>query len=56
MRMSGIATATAKLVKKVNEAGLNVRIASTRKTAPGLRYFDKKAVSVGGGGVACPGG
>lgn len=48
-RMSGIATATRKLVKKVREAGLNVRIAATRKTAPGLRYFDKRAVIIGGG-------
>ena len=49
MRMSGIATATKELVKKVRKAGLNVRIAATRKTAPGLRYFDKRAALVGGG-------
>jgi len=49
MRMSGIATATRNLVKKVKGAGLDVRIAATRKTAPGLRYFDKKAVVIGGG-------
>jgi nicotinate-nucleotide pyrophosphorylase (carboxylating) len=49
MRMSGIATATEKLVKKVRDAGLDVRVAATRKTAPGLRYFDKKAVMLGGG-------
>lgn len=49
MRMCGIATATRRLVRKVEEAGLNVRIAATRKTAPGLRYFDKRAVVVGGG-------
>jgi len=45
MRMSGIATATRNLVKKA--AG--IRIAATRKTAPGLRYFDKRAVEIGGG-------
>jgi nicotinate-nucleotide pyrophosphorylase (carboxylating) len=49
MRMSGIATETRKLVKKVQDAGLSVRVAATRKTAPGLRYFDKRAVTVGGG-------
>ncbi|MEM1585888.1 MAG: carboxylating nicotinate-nucleotide diphosphorylase [Candidatus Bathyarchaeia archaeon] len=48
-RMSGIATETRNLIKKVKEAGLNVRIAATRKTAPGLRYFDKRAVMIGGG-------
>jgi len=48
-RMSGIATMTRNLVNKVGEAGLKTRIASTRKTAPGLRYFDKKAVSIGDG-------
>jgi len=49
MRMSGIATMTRRLVKMICEAGLNVRIAATRKTAPGLRFFDKKAVLIGGG-------
>ena len=49
MRMSGIATLTRKLVKMIREAGLDVRVAATRKTAPGLRFFDKKAVMIGGG-------
>ena len=49
MRMSGIATATRRLVEKVREAGLKTKIAATRKTAPGLRYLDKRAVEVGGG-------
>ncbi len=49
MRMSGIATATRRLVEKVQSAGLDVRVAATRKTAPGLRYFDKRAVAIGGG-------
>jgi nicotinate-nucleotide pyrophosphorylase [carboxylating] (EC 2.4.2.19) len=48
-RMSGIATATRKLVEKVQRAGFKVKVACTRKTAPGLLYFDKKAVLVGGG-------
>jgi len=48
-RMSGIATATRKLTEKTKKAGLKTRVACTRKTAPGLLYFDKKAVLVGGG-------
>lgn len=48
-RMSGIATITAKLVHKIHKAKLKTIIACTRKTAPGLLYFDKKAVSIGGG-------
>ncbi|MEM3788790.1 MAG: carboxylating nicotinate-nucleotide diphosphorylase [Candidatus Bathyarchaeia archaeon] len=48
-RMSGIATATRKLVEKVRKAGYKTIIACTRKTAPGLLYFDKKAVFLGGG-------
>ncbi|MEM2849166.1 MAG: carboxylating nicotinate-nucleotide diphosphorylase [Candidatus Bathyarchaeia archaeon] len=49
MRMSGIATETGALVEKIRKAGLNVKIAATRKTAPGLRALDKKAVMIGGG-------
>lgn len=48
-RMCGVATATRRLLKKLRDAGLNVRVAATRKTAPGLRYFDKRAVIIGGG-------
>ena len=48
-RMSGIATTTRNLVEKIQEAGLKTTIACTRKTAPGLMYFDKKAVLIGGG-------
>ena len=48
-RMSGIATTTKKLVERVRKAGLKTRVACTRKTAPGLLYFDKKAVLIGGG-------
>jgi nicotinate-nucleotide pyrophosphorylase (carboxylating) len=50
-RMSGIATMTNRIVKKVKKAGYKTRIASTRKVAPGLSYFDKKAVAIGGGDV-----
>ena len=45
-RMSGIATQTNELVKKIPN---KTKIYATRKTAPGLRYFDKEAVEIGGG-------
>lgn len=47
--MCGIATKTRNFVEKLEEAKLPVKIAATRKTAPGLSYFDKKAVLLGGG-------
>ncbi|WP_179211490.1 carboxylating nicotinate-nucleotide diphosphorylase [Thermoanaerobacterium thermosaccharolyticum] len=46
-RMSGIATYVRKLSDMIK--GTNARLTDTRKTMPGLRYFDKYAVSVGGG-------
>lgn len=46
-RMSGIATITSKYVKKVSKD--NIFILDTRKTTPGLRYFEKYAVNCGGG-------
>ncbi len=46
-RLSGIATLTDRYVRAVK--GMDVHIADTRKTAPGLRYFDKYAVRTGGG-------
>jgi len=48
-RMSGIATTTRKLREKLQKAKLKTTVACTRKTAPGLLYFDKKAVQIGGG-------
>ena len=48
-RMSGIATLTRTLVDRVREVNADCRIACTRKTAPGLRLLDKKAVVLGGG-------
>jgi nicotinate-nucleotide pyrophosphorylase (carboxylating) len=48
-RMSGIATKTQKLVKKIHAANSRIKLYSTRKTAPGLRFFDKEAVKIGGG-------
>jgi len=47
--MSGIATATSRLIEKIRRAGYKTRIACTRKVAPGLLYFDKRAVMLGGG-------
>jgi nicotinate-nucleotide pyrophosphorylase (carboxylating) len=49
MRMSGIATETRRLVELVGKVNRSIKVACTRKTAPGLRYFDKKAVVLGGG-------
>lgn len=47
MRMSGIASLTARFVAAV--AGTGADIFDTRKTAPGLRVLDKAAVAFGGG-------
>jgi len=44
-RMSGIATLTARCVARAGGA----RVAATRKTTPGFRKFEKKAVKLGGG-------
>ncbi|MGX1701792.1 carboxylating nicotinate-nucleotide diphosphorylase [Microbacterium sp. NPDC055357] len=46
-RMSGVATLTGRYVAEVAHTG--VRIADTRKTTPGLRAFERKAVRDGGG-------
>ena len=46
-RMSGIATATRRYVLAVD--GTGCQILDTRKTAPGLRALDKRAVRLGGG-------
>jgi nicotinate-nucleotide pyrophosphorylase (carboxylating) len=44
-RMSGIATLTAKCVSLAP----GVRVAATRKTTPGFRKFEKKAIKLAGG-------
>ncbi len=49
MRMSGIATMTMNLVQKCRIINQDVVVAATRKTTPGFRYFEKKAVTLGGG-------
>eukprot|EP00462_Mataza_sp_D1_P002982 CAMPEP_0175104564 /NCGR_PEP_ID=MMETSP0086_2-20121207/9820_1 /TAXON_ID=136419 /ORGANISM="Unknown Unknown, Strain D1" /LENGTH=298 /DNA_ID=CAMNT_0016380015 /DNA_START=15 /DNA_END=911 /DNA_ORIENTATION=- len=46
-RMSGIATATNRMVQKCE--GTGTRILDTRKTVPGLRVLDKWAHQLGGG-------
>ncbi|MBQ5460260.1 MAG: carboxylating nicotinate-nucleotide diphosphorylase, partial [Bacteroidaceae bacterium] len=46
-RMSGIATMTAKYVKRLE--GTKTRVLDTRKTTPGMRMLEKQAVKIGGG-------
>ncbi|MBV1929487.1 MAG: carboxylating nicotinate-nucleotide diphosphorylase [Gammaproteobacteria bacterium] len=46
-RMSGIASKTRQMVDLV--VGTDTKICSTRKTTPGLRMFEKYAVTCGGG-------
>ena len=48
-RMSGIASQTREMVKTVSTINEHCRIAATRKTCPGFRTLDKKAVQIGGG-------
>ncbi len=48
-RMAGIATTVAEAVSKARDANPGIRVAATRKTAPGLRALDKRAVELGGG-------
>jgi nicotinate-nucleotide pyrophosphorylase (carboxylating) len=47
--MSGIATRTRAVVDEARRVSPEVRIAATRKTCPGMRMLDKKAVTLGGG-------
>ena len=47
MRLSGIATSTALLVKELK--GTGIHLADTRKTTPGLRILEKYAIRCGGG-------
>ena len=46
-RLSGVATKTARIVRSVGEGG--AKILDTRKTTPGLRLLEKRAVAHGGG-------
>ena len=49
MMMSGVATTTNNIVRECRKHNPNVKIAATRKTTPGFRYYEKKAVAMGGG-------
>ncbi len=46
-RLSGVATVTRRYVDAV--AGTGASVSDTRKTTPGLRLFEKRAVALGGG-------
>jgi nicotinate-nucleotide pyrophosphorylase (carboxylating) len=48
-RMSGIATETRNFVEIVKKINPRATIAATRKTTPGFRKYEKKAVMIGGG-------
>jgi nicotinate-nucleotide pyrophosphorylase (carboxylating) len=48
-RMSGIASETKKIIDKCKHSNPKIIIAATRKTTPGFRKFEKKAVIIGGG-------
>ncbi len=48
-RMSGISTLTRECVLCARAANSNIRVACTRKTTPGFRLYEKKAVFLGGG-------
>jgi len=49
MHLSGIATYTAEFVKRVESSGTGTKILDTRKTLPGYRDLEKRAVLHGGG-------
>lgn len=47
--MSAITTTTRYFVDIIQKAGKKTKIACTRKTIPGMRIFEKRAVEIGGG-------
>jgi nicotinate-nucleotide pyrophosphorylase (carboxylating) len=49
-RLSGVATLTARVVRAIEAAGGSARLLDTRKTTPGMRALEKRAVADGGGG------
>ncbi|MDD1767771.1 MAG: carboxylating nicotinate-nucleotide diphosphorylase [Methanomassiliicoccales archaeon] len=49
MKMSGIATSTSAILKECRKSNPSVKVAATRKTTPGFRLYEKKAVVIGGG-------
>jgi nicotinate-nucleotide pyrophosphorylase (carboxylating) len=48
MRMSGAATKAHKMQAMAQKHNPDVRVAATRKTTPGFRFFEKRAVQIGG--------
>ncbi|MFH1789021.1 MAG: carboxylating nicotinate-nucleotide diphosphorylase, partial [Candidatus Altiarchaeota archaeon] len=48
-RMSGITTLTRRYVEALESVSSKAKVSATRKTTPLFRYFEKKAVCVGGG-------
>ncbi len=48
-RLSGVATLTASVVRAIERAGGSAKLLDTRKTTPGLRALEKRAVAHGGG-------
>jgi nicotinate-nucleotide pyrophosphorylase (carboxylating) len=49
MRMSGIATESKKYDSALRNLGVKTLVTATRKTSPGMRVFDKRAIVIGGG-------
>lgn len=49
MVMSGTATETSLILDSCRKANPSIKLAATRKTLPGLRRLQKKAVTLGGG-------
>ena len=52
MRMSSIASTTFKFSSLIQQTNKPVKIAATRKTTPGFRIFEKRAVEIGGKGYS----
>ena len=51
MRMSGIATLTSQMLEKAAGVNPDVILAGTRKTTPGMQFFEKDAIRCGGGDI-----
>lgn len=49
LHLSGVATLTRRVVEAVRAANPRCEVAATRKTTPGLRILEKRAVELGGG-------
>jgi len=49
MKMSGIATVTNDMVQEARKTNPEVIVAGTRKTTPGMQFWEKEAIRLGGG-------